>query len=246
MFLSESAYSMVESNKRSRGTLKQPANPPVSAPLKLNVSRSTVLAETNHFSDRLREPLNETTRKARRNLLASALLGVVITRVGLVPEKISAFGVEFTSANQQALITLLIAAILYFSVSFIVYVYSELTAWQIVFTSKEIEALKAESNNNSSPRKISRGSFSYISTGEDEDEHKFREHVRFLYFRSKPTFYLRLSVELLIPLIFAAYSGYTLATFEVTTDKGGTSKVQPPANKALNKDAPQKGGAPVS
>jgi membrane-anchored glycerophosphoryl diester phosphodiesterase (GDPDase) len=204
------------------------------------------MADTDHFSERLREPLNETTRKVRRNLLASALLGIVITRVGLVPEKFSAFGVEFTSANQQALITLLIAVVLYFSVSFLVYVYSELTAWQIVFTSKELEALKEASKSEASLRRVSRGHISFIDTSTEAEDVKFREHVRFLYQRSRPTFYLRLSVELVIPIVFALYSCYTLATFEVSQDKGPASKVETPANKALNKDAPPKGGAPVS
>lgn len=203
------------------------------------------MAETNHFSERLREPLNETTRKARRNLMGAALLGVVITKVGLVPEKISAFGVEFTSANQHALLILLIAAILYFAFSFVVYVYSELTAWQIVFTSKEIEALKEESKD-SSLKKISRSAISYMDRNDEEENIRFKEHVRFLYFRSKPTFYLRLSVELVIPIVFAAYSCYALATFDVTSNKEATSKTQVPANNSLNKDAPPKGGAPVS
>jgi membrane-anchored glycerophosphoryl diester phosphodiesterase (GDPDase) len=154
-----------------------------------SVSWNTIMADTDHFSERLREPLNETTRKVRRNLLASALLGIVITRVGLVPEKFSAFGVEFTSANQQALITLLIAVVLYFSVSFLVYVYSELTAWQIVFTSKELEALKEASKSEASLRRVSRGHISFIDTSTEAEDVKFREHVRFLYQRSRPTFY---------------------------------------------------------
>lgn len=203
------------------------------------------MAETNHFSERLREPLNETTRKTRRNLMGSALLGVVITKVGLVPEKISAFGVEFTSANQQALLMLLIAAILYFTFSFSVYVYSELTAWQIVFTSKEIEALKEEGKDHPL-RKISRSGISYMNSKDEEEGIRFKEHVRFLYFRSKPTFYLRLSVELVIPIIFAAYSCYALATFDVLPSKDAVSKPQIPANKPLNKCAPPRGGAPVS
>ena len=198
------------------------------------------MAETNHFTERLREPLNDTTRKTRRNLLASAVVGVVITRVGLVPEKISAFGIEFTSANQQALIALLIAIILYFSVSFFVYVYSELTAWQIVFTSQEIEALKDENIKKFQ---------SFASYGrEAKEEEKFREHVRFLYFRSKPTFYLRLFVELVIPIVFAAYSCYTLITFDMPVGKKPIpstqnpqkvlplSAVSPSANPSLKRD----------
>ncbi|QIR07674.1 hypothetical protein [Salinivibrio costicola] len=106
------------------------------------------MSETNHFSERLREPLNETTRKVRRNLMAASVVGIVLTKVGLVPTKISAFGVEFSSSNQQALMLLLASAICYFTVSFIVYVYSELTAWRLVFTSKEMEDIKAEATRS--------------------------------------------------------------------------------------------------
>ena len=194
------------------------------------------MAETNHFSERLREPLNETTRKARRNLMGAALIGIVITKVGLVPEKISAFGVEFTSANQHALLMLLIAAILYFALGFIVYAYSELTAWQIIFTSKEIEALKEEIKDNTL-KKTSVTAYSSLARINEEENNKFKQHVRFLYFRSKPTFYLRLSVELLIPIIFAAYSSYSLATFDLHSGAKATSETQVSANNLSSKDA---------
>lgn len=82
------------------------------------------MSNSNPFSDRLRGPLNETTRKARRNLLAAAVVGVVIAKVGLVSTKISAFGVDFTSANQESLLLLLACAIVCFGVTFVVYLYS--------------------------------------------------------------------------------------------------------------------------
>lgn len=92
----------------------------------------------NHFTDRFREPLNETTRKARRNLLAVSVLVIVTAKVGLVPTKISAFGVEFSSSNLEALMTLLALAIAYFIVTFVVYIILELQVWQQLITSKQL------------------------------------------------------------------------------------------------------------
>ncbi|MCV3263256.1 hypothetical protein OGZ01_11305 [Vibrio harveyi] len=99
-----------------------------------------------HFTDRLREPLNETTRKARRNLLAASVLGIVTSKVGLVPTKISAFGVEFSSSNLEALMTLLALSIGYFLITFVVYITSELQGWQLLITSKRAVGVKRRKN----------------------------------------------------------------------------------------------------
>ena len=162
------------------------------------------MSENNLFSERLREPLNETTRKVRRNLMAASVIGVVLTKVGLIPSKISAFGVEFTSSNQHALMILLSVAIAYFAVSLVVYVYSELTAWQIVFSSKELEELKAAGKTSSR----------LMGRLPDEAD-KFREYISKIHSKSKPTFYIRLFIELAIPLIFAVYSFNSLINNEL-------------------------------
>ena len=187
----------------------------------LNVNRQGSMSETNHFSERLREPLNETTRKVRRNLMASSVIGVVITKVGLVPSKISAFGVDFTSSNQQALMVLLASAIAYFAISFLVYVYSELTAWQMVFASKQIEEMKQASEKNSE----------YATGFLKSDE--FQWQVQKIYFKSKPTFYLRLVIELAIPLLFAGYSCYALLNTDISVAEKATSSLQEPVNKKI-------------
>ncbi|WP_114982438.1 hypothetical protein [Idiomarina sp. 017G] len=145
--------------------------------------------------------------------MTASVIGVVLTKVGLVPSKISAFGVEFTSSNQRALMIVLAAAIAYFAVSFMVYVYSELTAWKIVIASKEIEEIKEQSKNES-----------YQIFGVDEDE-KFRQHLREIYSRSKPTFYIRLGVELLIPIAFAGYSCFSLVNAEIPNDNSKPATV---------------------
>lgn len=189
------------------------------------------MSETNHFSERLREPLNETTRKVRRNLMAASVIGIVLTKVGLVPEKISAFGVEFTSSNQQALMTLLAVAIIYFAISFLVYVYSELTAWKIVIASKEIQDLKEASKSTAR-----------LLHGYDEDD-KFRDHIRSVYIRSKPMFYTRLAVELGAPLIFAAYSCVSLINAEIPGSNKSAESVQEPVNKSSQQDTSRAGAS---
>jgi hypothetical protein len=180
------------------------------------------MSESNHFSDRLREPLNETTRKVRRNLMAASVVGIILTKVGLIPTKVSAFGVEFSSANQEALMLLLASAIAYFTINFIVYVYSELTAWDLLFTSREMEDMKVEA-------------LRYEKEG-PSDASKFREHTRHLYFRTKPTFYIRLFVELIIPIVFAIYSAYSLISTEIEVQVKKDATVQKHANKPIKRD----------
>lgn len=181
------------------------------------------MSDSNHFSDRLRDPLNDTTRKVRRNLMAASAIGVVITKVGLVPSKISAFGIEFTSSNQQVLLTLLAISIGYFAVSFIVYVYSELTAWQVVLASKELEEIKRAINEDE--LKI----FGTVST------ERIETRFRFLSIKTKPTFYTRILFEVAIPLVFACYSCYALIKAEPPKENQPSNVITQPANKSQQK-----------
>jgi len=186
------------------------------------------VSELKHHSDRLREPLNETTRKSRRNLISVAFLGLVITKVGLIPEKISAFGLEFTTANQQALLSILFYTIIYFALSFLVYVYSELTAWKIVFTAKEIDEL-VEAQKESTIEGVV---FGESKTKIDLDI-KVNKILRVIYYRSNPIYLLRLFVELGIPIILAVYSCISLYTFDLSSEKDVSSNTK----ILINKDA---------
>ncbi|EPN3982786.1 hypothetical protein ACTZ9J_004544 [Vibrio parahaemolyticus] len=160
-----------------------------------------------HFTNRLREPLNETTRKARRNLLAASVLGIVTAKVGLVPTKVSAFGVEFSSSNIEALMTLLSLSITYFLVTFIVYIVSELQGWQLLIASKELSELKEQ--------KIST-SRTVFTTQESKIEAEFQDRMSTVYSRTKPVFYSRLFVEVFIPLVIAIYSIVATSRLDVT------------------------------
>lgn len=143
--------------------------------------------------ERLKEPLTETTRKTRRNLLAAAVIGIVIVQVGLVPQKISAFGIEFSEANQQSLLQLVSAAIIFYAITFIVYVLSELTAWNIALKSEEFEFMMNQKENIRD----------YI--GENRRD-IFFDQVNKIRFAAHPVFLLRLLVEVLLPLILSGWA----------------------------------------
>ncbi|EKO3430232.1 hypothetical protein NTH35_001773 [Vibrio fluvialis] len=143
--------------------------------------------------ERLKEPLTETTRKTRRNLLAAAVTGIVIVQVGLVPQKISAFGIEFSEANQESLLQLVSAVILFYAITFIVYVLSELTAWNIALKSEEFDFIMNQKENIRD----------YIGEGRRD---MFFDQINRLRFTASPVFLLRLVVEVLLPLFLSGWA----------------------------------------
>lgn len=59
----------------------------------------------------LSDPLSELTRKERRNLLIASTVGIAVAKIGIIPEKISALGIDFSSSNKGALLLLLIGVV---------------------------------------------------------------------------------------------------------------------------------------
>jgi len=176
---------------------------------------------SNSFSDRLREPLNETSRKVRRNLLAASVVGVFIAKVGLIPSKFAVLGIEFSEANQDALLTLLIFVIAYFAFTFLVYVSSELVAWQMIFRSEEMERLQKQAGR-------SRHSI------DSEHERYLWEKARYTYFQARPAFFVRLFVEVVVPIVFAVYSSLALYNLEPPKAAESNQSIQPTADAAAD------------
>ena len=82
------------------------------------------------------DPLTEITRKERRALLGSAVLGIALVKVPLVPSKLSAFGLDFDAPNQRTLLALYALVVGYFLVAFLVYALTDYVAWrrsQVIF-----------------------------------------------------------------------------------------------------------------
>lgn len=76
------------------------------------------------------DPLSDVTRKERRMLLGLCVLGIALVKVPLVPEKVSALGLDFTLANQQVFLQLYALVLGYFLLAFLIYGLTDYTAWK--------------------------------------------------------------------------------------------------------------------
>lgn len=77
------------------------------------------------------DPLTDRARKARSWLLLCALLGLAVTQVGLLPTKVAALGLEFSTANRSSIVLLLAVVTAYFFVTFTVYAIADYAAWHL-------------------------------------------------------------------------------------------------------------------
>ena len=76
------------------------------------------------------DPLTETTRKERTSLLGVAMLGIALVSVPLVPEKLSAFGVDFSKVNQAVFVRLYSLVVAYYLAAFCIYAFTDYIAWR--------------------------------------------------------------------------------------------------------------------
>lgn len=90
----------------------------------------------------LHDPLSNETRQERKMLLGVSMLGIVLVKTGLVPTKLSALGVDFDKANQQALLKILALVTLYFAVAFLIYAAADFLAWRRALSAYRIEKMR--------------------------------------------------------------------------------------------------------
>jgi hypothetical protein len=159
-----------------------------------------VNGDINPSDIRLRDPLTEVTRKERRLLLGISAIGIVIVKTGLVPSKISALGIDFGEADQQALITCLGAVVVYFFVSFIIYAASDLAAWRVAFHRSiyDVALKRSQESEDELKRRL--------------DVLKNRDRLFSWLIVSKPTAFLRAVFEFGVPIIIGIYAIVLLLT----------------------------------
>jgi len=71
-----------------------------------------------------------TRRKQKRNVLAVSVLSILIVDAGLVPQRISALGVEFSQTDKATILRILFAANVYFAFAFLIYALADFSAWR--------------------------------------------------------------------------------------------------------------------
>jgi hypothetical protein len=142
------------------------------------------------------DPLSEVTRKERRSLLATSAIGVLILRTGLVPERISTFGIEFSKADQTAVLRVLAIVVLYFLVAFVIYAFSDFVSWRITFRGAlreaHMERVQSELEGISKETK-------------DVTETHARRGRRWTR-AARPTSWARTIFEFLLPVLVGSYA----------------------------------------
>lgn len=145
------------------------------------------------------DPLGETSRKERRNLLAASVVGLLISKVGLIPTKISALGIELSGSSQIAFTILAAGIILYFVLAFLLYGLSDFLIWRERYQ-QYLEDVR-----------------SYNEGWSEEDQQQYDTKVTdlgsvaWIYRLAKPTALFRCIFEFALPLTFGIYVLYTLA-----------------------------------
>lgn len=74
-----------------------------------------------------KDPLSDLTRKARRNLLLTGFVSIVVAKAHLVPKKIALLGIEFSEPQQDIFFYTLAGLMVYFIAQFSAYLLSDVT-----------------------------------------------------------------------------------------------------------------------
>jgi len=156
------------------------------------------------FEISVRDPLSEITRKERRSLLALSTLGIIMVKTGLIPERISAFGVEFSKTDQKSLLFVVAFIIVYFLVSFVIYAWSDFASWRIAVNSARQRWLSATADSE--------------ETKKVRQFHELSDKIFNWGKHSIGVSWVRAFWEFLFPLFLGLYSTY----FLVTTNPVGT------------------------
>lgn len=78
----------------------------------------------------LSDPLSEVSRKERRNLMAASITYIVVMKLGLVPSKISALGIDLSAPAQDAFLGIFSLIVVYFLCAFSLYAIADLMVWK--------------------------------------------------------------------------------------------------------------------
>jgi hypothetical protein len=93
------------------------------------------------------DPLSEVTRRERRALLGTSMLGLALVEIPLIPLKLAAFGIEFSEVNRERFAAMYALVVLYFLVAFVVYALSDFVAWrrsEVIRYSAYVQAQRAD------------------------------------------------------------------------------------------------------
>lgn len=152
--------------------------------------------------DYLTDPLSPLTRAERRNLLFASFVGVLISKAGLVPTKISAFGIDLSAPQQSAFTFVTSLVVIYFLIAFVSYALPDFLTWR-----------KKHQDYLESVEILGRNWTQEDQMAHDEVQVALPS-IRWLYRSSPSVACIRLLFDCVIPILFAGYSIYALVGFK--------------------------------
>jgi hypothetical protein len=169
------------------------------------------MAAQDHTLIILKDPLSELARKERRALLTTAGIGILIVQADIVPSKISALGIDFTSTNQKTLLIGMAAVVMYLLVAFALYAWSDFLAWRLSIAQSALDAIQ-DFQSQPNLQDIVESERVIVPMSEIEKkmhDDQFVEHMGYLgrwNRMSKPTATIRGWFEFIFPLVVGVLS----------------------------------------
>jgi hypothetical protein len=148
---------------------------------------------------RISDPLSPLTRKNRSWLLGISLLGVLFVQVGLIPETLSFFGTEFKQWDNTTLIVVAISVCIFYLISFIVSSMSDYYTYRM-------KIFSADTLDDQTYEELLHRWANDALTEQDKILLYRNRTNAWIYNSSNWLARARLTVELVLPIIFGIYS----------------------------------------
>lgn len=202
------------------------------------------MAETRRpFQVRFSDPLSQVTRTERKVLLGVSIAALVLVQAGIVPTRIAALGIEFSTSDQRAIVRVAAFVIAYFLISFFIYAMNDYIAWNTELRGAMGEWMKSKFMEDEAAHRVKARADSPVtfSGGHDEErEVRAREYVedqmRRLAASPLNTRVVQVSAstirtvwDFLFPVMFGFYA--TVVTFQAAS-RPVPGSAEPPAAAA--------------
>ena len=154
--------------------------------------------------EQLKDPLHQTTRKVRKGLLLSSIIGILIVKMDLVPTRITALGIEFSQSDQESLLSMIALLVAYYLINFVIYLWTEFASWKIAVASNHAELDHQRELDHIESKADSRGV---------RDQLSYKTFIADMFRKGRYTLIIRIGVEIAVPI------GLSLASIYLTISK---------------------------
>jgi len=160
--------------------------------------------------------LNESTRKTRHWLLSSSLICLLITYAEIIPNKISALGIEFSTKNQESLLKVFSLVLIYFLITFLVHAWSDYVRWLLTINNNRknyYNKIKDRTFENKDKPEPTENQLRRAQHIQEEYIDKIEENAFMAEFIVLPLSVIKILWEFALPIILAIISVIQLYTF---------------------------------